>query len=199
MQTDRARTSELLQKLALAAPERVSLAAIGQTLGERELGIIVLCMALPNIIPGPYLPGLSTILAIPIIWLGIRLALGSGRQGLPRFLGGISIPRRRFIGFVNRAVPWLQRIERWLGPRPSLLTSATGLRLLGIVLVLYGIVLAMPVPFGNIPIGFGIAVIALGLIEDDSRALAAGLGIGVLGCLWQLLLVILGTQVIGAI
>lgn len=196
MQAGNARTSELLQALALGAPERVSLAAIGNTLGERELGIIVLCMALPNTIPGPYLPGLSTILAIPIIWLGIRLALGRGRTGLPRFLGGFSIRRRRFVGFVNRAVPWLRRIERWLAPRPSVLTSAGGLRALGVILALYAVVLAMPVPFGNIPIGFGIAVIALGLIEDDSRALAIGLGIGVLGCLWQLLLITLGSRVI---
>ncbi len=191
-----ARTSELLRMLAVAAPERVSLGTIAATLGERELGIVVLCMALPNTIPGPYLPGFSTVLALPIIWLGAQLALGRASSGLPGFLRRVSFQRRRFVGFVDRAVPWLVRMERWVGPRPSFLTSPAGLRCIGVILVFYGIVLAVPMPFGNIPIGLGIAVLALGLIEDDSRALAAGLAIGVLGCAWQLLLVIFGVEVI---
>jgi hypothetical protein len=195
----RARTSDLLRRMAQTAPERVTLAAIGSILGERQLGVVVLCMALPNIVPGPYLPGFSTVLALPIIWLGARLAFGGGMGGLPGFIGRVSFRRRRFAGFVRHAVPWLVRMERWLGPHPSFLTTPAGLRWIGAILVLYGIVLALPMPFGNIPIGLGIAIIALGLIEDDSRALYAGLGIGVLGCLWQLLLVTVGVGVIARI
>ena len=139
------------------------------------------------------------VLALPIIWLGARLAFGGGMGGLPGFIGRVSFRRRRFAGFVRHAVPWLVRMERWLGPHPSFLTTPAGLRWIGAILVLYGIVLALPMPFGNIPIGLGIAIIALGLIEDDSRALYAGLGIGVLGCLWQLLLVTVGVGVIARI
>src|SRR6185312_1540502 len=113
----------------------------------------------------------------------------SGASGMPRFLYRITFARGRFAGFVARAVPWLARMERWVGRRPSFLTTPTGGRCLGAILVLYGLVLAVPIPFGNIPIGFGIAVLALGLIEEDSRALVAGLVIGMLGCLWQLFLV----------
>jgi hypothetical protein len=194
--TFRPRTSDLLRALAQAAPERVSLAMIAGALEDRGLGIIVLCLALPNAFPGPYVPGLSTVLALPIIWLGLQLAVGRRRAPLPGFLRRVSFGRGRFVGFVHRANPWIVWIERWLGPRPSWLINGAGLRCLGIALTLFAIVMAVPIPFGNIPIGLGIAMLALGLIEEDSRALALGLIVGVLGCLWQLFLGTVGYRVI---
>jgi hypothetical protein len=194
-----ARTSALLRALASAAPERVSLGAIGDALGRRRPGIAVLCLALPNCIPGPYIPGLSTVLALPIMWIGAQLALRIGVAPMPKYLHRLTFSRERLVRFVDRAAPWMIRMERRVGPRPSLLTTPGGRRCLGLVLVLYGIVLALPIPFGNIPIGFGIAVLALGLIEGDSRALGWGLAIGVFGCLWQVFLVTLGIKAITAL
>jgi hypothetical protein len=194
--TIRPRTSDLLRALAQTAPERVSIGLVAGTLEDRGLGIVVLCLALPNCIPGPYLPGFSTVLALPIIWLGLQLALGRRHAPLPAFLQRVSFRRARFVGFVDRAVPFLTRIERRLKPRPSWLTGEFSLRCLGGVLIVYGLVLAVPMPFGNIPIGIGVAVLALGLIEEDSRALLWGIALGVVGCLWQLLLVTVGVQVI---
>lgn len=194
-----ARTSALLRALADAAPEQVSLGAIGEALGHRRPGIAVLCLALPNCIPGPYIPGFSTILALPIIWIGVQLTLRTAVAPLPGFLHRLTFSRERFVRFVDRAAPWMIRMERRVGPRPSVMTTPTGRRCLGAVLVLYAIVLALPIPLGNIPIGFGIAVLALGLIEGDSRALGWGLAIGVFGCLWQLFLVTLGIKAITAL
>jgi hypothetical protein len=194
-----ARTSALLRALADAAPERVSLGAIGDALGTRRPGITVLCLALPNCIPGPYFPGLSTVLALPIMWIGAQLALRIGVAPMPGFLHRVTFSRQRFVRFVDRAAPWMIRMERRVGPRPSIMTTPAGRRCLGLVLVLYAVVLALPIPFGNIPIGFGIAVLALGLIEGDSRALAWGLAIGVFGVLWQLFLVTLGLKAITAL
>jgi hypothetical protein len=192
----RPRTSDLLRGLAQAGPERVTLPMIAGVLEDRGLGIVVLCLALPNGIPGPYVPGLSTLLALPIVWLGVQLAIGRRRAPLPGFLRRVSFRRQRFAGFVGRATPWLVRIEAWLGPRPSWLVTESGLRCLGIALIVFAMVMALPIPFGNIPIGLGISVLALGLIEEDSRALVFGLMLGVLGCLWQVFLATVGFRVI---
>jgi hypothetical protein len=194
-----ARTSALLRALADAAPERVSLGAVGDALGTRRPGITVLCLALPNCIPGPYLPGLSTVLALPIMWIGAQLVWRIEVAPMPRFLHRLTFSRERFVRFVDRVAPWMIRMERRVGPRPSVLTSPGGRRCLGLVLILYATVLALPIPLGNIPIGFGIAVLALGLTEGDSRALGWGLAIGVFGCLWQLFLVTLEIKAITAL
>ncbi|HZT89923.1 MAG TPA: exopolysaccharide biosynthesis protein [Stellaceae bacterium] len=194
--TLRPRTSDLLRGLAEAAPERVSLAMIAGALEDRGFGIVVLCLALPNAFPGPYIPGLSTLLALPIVWMGLQLVLGRRRAPLPAFLGRVSFSRSRFVGFVNRATPWIVWVERQLKPRPSWLTRGAGLRSLGGMLILLAALMAVPIPFGNIPLGLSIAMLALGLIEEDSRALAVGLAAGVVGGLWQLFLGTIGFRVI---
>jgi hypothetical protein len=187
-----ARASTLLQRLAAAAPERVSLGAVTAALEERGIGIAVLCLALPNALPGPSLPGISALFALPIVWLGLQLARGRDYPHFPRWLRERSVERRRFVGLVARAAPLIDRLERWLGPRPGWLTGGPGRRLHGFALVLYGLVLAMPIPLGNLPIAAAIAILALGLVERDSRALLSGLVFGVLACLWNALLLGVG-------
>ncbi|HVH74483.1 MAG TPA: exopolysaccharide biosynthesis protein [Stellaceae bacterium] len=192
----RARTSALLRELAEGAGERISLGEVGAALEDRAFGILVLCLALPNAVPGPYIPGFSAILALPIMWLGLQLALGRSQPRLPGFLRRRSFARARFLRFVNRATPLLLRIEAWLGPHPGWLTETRGHRFLGLVLVIFGFGLSLPVPLGNLPVAIGISILALGLIEEDSRALRWGLLSGLLGCLWLLALVTFGVAVV---
>ena len=191
----RARTSAVLRELAGRAGERVSLGELGAALEDRAFGILVLCLALPNAVPGPYIPGLSAILALPIMWLGLQLALGRSEPRLPGFLRRRSFPRQRFARFVARATPLLDRVEGWLGPHPGWLTETRGHRFLGFALIIYGFGLSLPVPLGNLPVAVGISILALGLVEEDSRALRWGLVSGLLGCLWLLALVGFGVAV----
>ncbi len=188
----RARASALLRRLAETAPERVSLGDVTAALQERGIGIAVLCLALPNALPGPTMPGISALMALPIAWLGLQMACGRDHPRLPRLVREWSLGRHRFVGLVARTAPLLDRLERWLGPRPGWLTQGPGRRLPGLALILYGLVLAMPIPLGNLPIAVAITVVALGLIERDSRALISGLVLGTLACLWNALLVGVG-------
>jgi hypothetical protein len=192
-----ARASALLWALAERAPESISLGAIAAALEDRGFGIAILCLALPNALPGPYIPGLSAVLGLPIVWLGWQLALGRDHPQLPSWLQRRSLSRGRFVGFVARAVPVLARLERWLVPRQGWLTQAPGQRVPGLALVFYGLVLMLPVPFGNLPVGFAIAVLALGLIEQDNRALGWGLALGAAACLWTAALVAIGVAAAG--
>ncbi|HEV2303770.1 MAG TPA: exopolysaccharide biosynthesis protein [Stellaceae bacterium] len=191
----RVRTSALLREFAEGAGERVSLGELGAALEDRAFGILVLCLALPNAVPGPYIPGFSAILALPIMWLGLQLALGFSHPRLPGFVRRRSFTRARFTRFIDRATPLLRRIESWLGPHPGWLTETRGHRLLGLALVVFGFGLSLPVPLGNLPVAIGISILALGLIEEDSRALRWGLLCGLLGCLWLLALVGFGVAV----
>jgi hypothetical protein len=191
----RARTSALLREFAEGAGERIAIDELVGVLEDRAFGILVLCLALPNAVPGPYIPGFSAIFALPIMWLGLQLALGFSYPRLPGLVRRRSFARARFLRFVNRTTPLLLRIEAWLGPHPGWLTEPRGHRFLGLVLVIFGFGLSLPVPLGNLPVAIGISILALGLIEEDSRALRWGLLSGLLGCLWLLALVGFGVAV----
>jgi hypothetical protein len=179
------RASVLLQTLARSAPEQIKLGVVAAALEDRGFGIAILCLALPNAVPGPYLPGVSMVFGLPIIWLGLQMARGRTTPGLPGWLERRSVGRRRFTRLVAHAAPLLTRIERWLMPRPGWLTRAPGQRLAGMALIVYGLVLSLPIPLGNLPVAVAITVLALGMIERDNRALISGLVIGMLACLWN--------------
>jgi len=69
-----------------------------------------------------------------------------------------------------------------------------GERLVGVSLIALSLILALPVPFGNAPMGLGIIIIALGLLEGDGRALTIGLAAGLAAALWNATLIVAGAE-----
>jgi hypothetical protein len=193
------RTSQILRKLARDAPESITMGGLAAALEDRGFGFAILLLTLPNIVPGPYIPGFSTILSLPIIVLGVQVMLGRDYPNLPRWVRERRLKRDRFVAFVERAAPFLARLERWLGPRPGWLTTPAGERLLGAALIFYAGVLSLPIPAGSIPLGLGVSFLGLGLIERDSRALLCGLVVGGVGCLWDVLLVSFGVAMLARV
>jgi hypothetical protein len=188
--TDRVRASEALDRLRMShTPARISLGELLDALSDHGFGLLILGPALINAIPGPHIPGFSAVFAIGLVILGAQLALGWHSPRIPRRARRWSVTSAGFSRFLDRALPLIRRVEAWLRPRPSWLTEAVGERLIGIAVVLLSIVLALPIPFGNVPIAWALVVLALGLMEEDSRALSLGLGFGILAVAWNAALV----------
>lgn len=177
---------------------RFAVADLLSALGDQGFGLLILLLALPNVVPGPMIPGFSVPFALAIGLLGLQLARGFPMPRLPGWLKRRSMPSERVRRFVLRTEPLLRRLERWLRPHPSGLTQGRGERLIGIVLVALSAVLALPVPFGNAPIGFSIIILALGLLEGDGRTLTLGLAAGLLATLWNASLIFAGAFILEA-
>lgn len=192
-------TAAALRRLAdhHRAP-RFAVADLLGALGDQGFGLLVLALALPNAVPGPFIPGFSVLFALGIAALGLQLAWGLHAPRLPRWLKRLSMERQRFRRLVDRTEPLLLRLERWLRPRPSWLTDGPGERLLGLALAGLAVVLALPVPFGNMPVALSIIVIALGLLEGDGIALMLGLAAGGAATLWNAVLLLAGAELFEA-
>jgi len=192
-------TAAALRRLAEQhqAP-RFSIADLIAGLDDQGFGLLVLVPALINAVPGPLIPGFSLPFALGIAALGVQLAIGLHRPRLPGWVKRLSLDQQRFRSIVARTEPWLLRLERWLKPRPSPLTEGPGERLVGIVLVGLSAVLALPIPFGNMPVALSMVLIALGQLEGDGRALAVGLAAGAAATLWNGFLVFAGAELFDA-
>jgi hypothetical protein len=192
-------TAEALRRLAERhrAP-RLSIADLLAALSDHGFGLLLLLLALPNAVPGPFIPGFSSPFALGIAALGLQLVWGWHTPHLPRWLLSLSIDSSRFRRLVDRTEPLLLRLERWLRPRASPLADGPGERLVGIALIGLSVVLAMPVPFGNTPVALSIMVIALGLLEGDGVALLLGLVAGTAATLWNAVLLVAGAKLLAA-
>lgn len=174
-----ARTSEVLYELAYAEGERISVGEILLGLRHRAFGFTMLLFGLPCSFPMP--PGVPTVCGIALVLIAINLILGRRRLWVPRAIAAKTIERADLRRVVDRALPYLRRLERFCRPRLAIVTEAVGKAVIGVVVLVLGLLLILPIPFlGNMPPGVATAVIAIGLSERDGAVAIAGLVLGVL-------------------
>ena len=165
--------SAVLQQLAAEqGRERVSVRDLFAALGDRALAALLFVFAVPNVIPSP--PGLSTVLGVPLLFLSAQMLFGR-RAWLPTFVARRSMARDDFEALMSRVLPWLERAEKLLRPRLSVLALPPMEYLVGLVCLALAVILVLPIPLGNIPPAFAIALMALGILERDGVWVLAGL------------------------
>jgi hypothetical protein len=132
--------------------------------------------AFPNVLPAP--PGTSAILGLPLVFLAAQLAFRLP-PWLPGFIARRSMPRQSFRTLVQRMRPWLQRAERLLRPRASVLALPPMEYAVGLLCLLLAIVVLLPIPMGNMLPALSISLLALGILERDGFWIVAGLAAAV--------------------
>jgi hypothetical protein len=171
--------SDLVCGIARSWPrERVSLGELMEALGQRGYGVLIVLFALPNLLP-IYIPGLSPIFGIPLMIICAQLACGLPAPRLPAFLRRRSMRRCDLQLIAEKALPWLRRVERWVRPRPSIVTSSLGERLVGAWGVLLSLVIIVPLPFTNGPPSLACLIMAIGLMEEDTVTILGGALFGI--------------------
>lgn len=169
--------------------ERVSISDLMRAMDARAVAALILLFALPNVLPTP--PGTSSILGLPLLYLCAQMMLGK-LPWLPALIADRSMTRSDFRAFVSRVTPWLARAERLLKPRLLFLTSPKGEQVIGALCLLLAIVLAMPIPLGNMLPALAISLMALGVLERDGLWVIIGVIVAVLslvivwGVVWAL-------------
>jgi len=91
---------------------RITLGELVEALQARGYGLLLFLFAVPNLTPGPSLPGFSTIFAVPLALVAIQMALGVAHPRLPGFLARLGISRGRAQRVVAAAAPLLARGEK---------------------------------------------------------------------------------------
>lgn len=175
-----ARTSDLLQRsIESHSAPRVSVAELMGTLGDRGFGLLIVILVLPNLIPGPPIPGFSLVFAAGIALIASQMVRAFARPELPQWLRKRSFDRAKLDAMLTRAMPYLRRFERFAHARPSVWTTKRGERWIGLVVIATALALAVPVPLGNTPPALALLALGLGLIERDTRLLVIGAFAGV--------------------
>lgn len=161
------RTTDLLRQALADNGERISLEQFLAPLLERTYGFLLLLLALPNFIPLP----VGGVMGPLIVLVGAQLLWGLPRPWLPRRARMHAFSRESVEHFLARMTPLFSRVERLCKPRLEQFTRKPLERISGLLLILIGILLALPIPFTNYLFGLTVLLFAVALIERDGALL----------------------------
>lgn len=139
--------------------------ALMRGLGRRAFGMLLLLATLPAFIPIPIGGALSGPL---VVLLAAQLLIGLRRPWLPGFIARRGPKRQTLARFEKMVAPWLTRLERLVRPRMAgVLEHRLASAMTGLLLVVLGVLLSLPIPLTNYLLGGLILLFALALLERD--------------------------------
>jgi len=146
-----------------------------EVLQERSFGILLLLMALPNALMISSIPGISSFFGIIIMLISLQMIQSRKTPWFPRYLAYKQFSTESLESIVITSQSYLQSIEKHLKPRWHLLTSIYFEKLLGLVCLLHGILITLPIPLGNFLPGIALIFLSLGILAKDGMCIFIGL------------------------
>jgi hypothetical protein len=176
---------------AQCAGERITLGEMAEAFGDRAFGLLILLLCLPGL-----LPGMASVFGTPMLLLGVQMGLGFRKPRLPGFIARQSLKRSDLLrlapGSTTRVSRAITKVERWVRPRPGPFTGPLADRAVGWITAYAALMLILPGPGTNGPPAFGTIVMALGVVENDSKVVGIGMAMTLAGNLFA-------TAVLGAL
>lgn len=171
-QSDARRFSDVVESLAEGDDPKLTLQELVSAFGERGFGAMILVLSLLALLPWP--PGGKAIFAVPIILMSLELAFQRDSIWLPRWALRASVSRTAYRSGVSRIMKLIRRVEALTRPRLSYLTGEIADVVTGLVCVLLALMMALPVPFGDMLPGVTLVLFALGMMQRDGVAILLG-------------------------
>jgi hypothetical protein len=173
-------TRALLDGFAEGDPnEQLRMSDVLHGLGDRSFGMLLFVSTIPAFIP---IPGLGGAISGPlVILIGLQQLFGMREPWLPGFLARRGPHRSAMARFRDLLAPWLSRLEKLVRPRATgMLDHRLADFFTGLLLVLLGLLLSLPIPFTNFLFGGLLVVFALALLERDGYLMAIAWVAGVI-------------------
>ncbi len=184
---------DIADTLPSAGEDYYTLADIVTLLHERGFGMIALFFAIPIAIPGCP-PPIPTILALPLCFICVQMILGYDNPRLPEFIAKRRIKKVGLQKTLNKALPYVVYVEKFIKPRLSKLAAGKSERLLGLIMLIFSSVILIPVPMTNSVPGMAIILISIGILTQDGFFTIGGICTGVA---WIILLFFISNELLG--
>ena len=173
-----ASTRAVLDEFALGNPEDpLRFGDLVSDLRQTAFGMLLFVAVLPAFLP---LPGVAGAISGPLVMLvGAQLMVGLRKPWLPRFLAHRGPQRKSMQRFRDLMAPWLRRLEKLVRPRlPGVLEHPLASAFTGLLLVMLGLLLALPIPFTNYVFGVLMLLFVFALLERDGALMLAAWACG---------------------
>ena len=153
--------------------DSVSVAEVTAALGDRGPAAALLLFTLPGLVPLPGVPA-GMLFGTVIVLMSMQMMAGRESLWLPDWLGRRRIGRGVLLACLDGARKPLARLERWMRPRWSRLAGVHMLRPLSPLVFFMGLLIALPIPFGNVAPALALIAVSLGVLTRDGVAVGVG-------------------------
>jgi len=150
-----------------------------EAFGSRTFGPLYTALGVVIISPIGAIPGAPIVLAILVSLIAFQRIFGADALWLPKRIRNRSVDAQTWHKAHARARPWARRVDRFLKPRITILTTDGMDRVLSVLPLLLGASL-IPigiVPFANMAPGGAILLVGLGLASRDGVLVLASLAL----------------------
>jgi hypothetical protein len=169
----------------------VTLGEVIDALGSAGTGLFLLLLSLTALVPG-----IAPVFGVALCAISLGLVLGHEEPFLPARMRRWTLDPGRLRAGLDRLAPRIAWLEKWLHPRGDHLLRAHGLRLIGLASLINGILIVLPIPFGNTAPAIAMLLLSLGLVTGDGIAVGVGLVATVIALAVDAALVGLGFTVV---
>jgi len=186
----------LLEQLSLKQENGERTITIGKfidIISHRGFGVVLLLLSLPAALPFPAV-GYAIPFGLLIILFGFQVLVGRNSPWLPYRVCQKQIPPGFNVFLMEKGVPFLKRVERWSGQRMEFMTQRPFGLILGVIILLKGIIMMIPIPFTNTLPALVVFILGLGLASDDGLFVLLGLVAGVILLIGYLTIAIFSVQ-----
>lgn len=158
-----------LNELVLNADGRpVKFKTVFDGLKGRGIPVFLILLNIPFCLPVS-IPGISTVFGLLIAFMGLRMAMGK-RLYWPKWMMDKEISYDSFKKIVTNTIKGIEWAKKVIRPRFEVICQSTILHHLnGVFIVVFGLLLALPlpIPLTNYLSALPLIFLGLGLLEDD--------------------------------
>lgn len=172
-------TRGLVDELAKGDPnEEMTFGELLDRFSERSFGLFLLLVLLPTFIPIPV--GVGAVSGGLASLIGLQFLARLEHPWMPKWVANYKFHRHRIVTFRDRMGKWLGRLERLTRARyTGVFTHWAAHAFTGLLLVVLGVLLCLPIPLTNYPFGLILLAYSFALIERDGALMLIAWALGV--------------------
>ena len=175
-----------------SSADRLPIADLMAAMEGVGFGLAVMIFAFGILIPLP--PPFPSLISVPLVIFALQMMAGFKSPKLPQRFAKLTVKRSTLATLVRKASPYIRRVEGILRPRLSFMTTPFAERVVGFFVFTFSTFILLPMPLSNFIPGFGILIIAFGLLGNDGLAVICGIVIGITGLAISITAVLLGVE-----
>jgi len=175
MSKDNQKLSEIINSIFSTSREETSVGELVTELDNHGMAIVLILFSIPSALPIPA-AGYSTLLAIPLFFIGARIIAGYNTVWLPEFLLKKKFSPAKLSQAKDKMLKLTSFMEKFTKPRLNyVVQSKVSFRLIGLLILLLACSMLLPIPGTNTAPAFAVFILGFGLLEKDGFIIIAGL------------------------